>query len=82
MKNIKTISINQDGTPTTLRYNGSYRPIEHTSTDGKDYSIFLWETYYQAVDMIFPETEDLTDEQYAEAWEMALECFENTELIK
>ena len=43
MENIKTITIGTNGTPITNRYNGSFHPIEHTSTDGRDYSMTIWD---------------------------------------
>jgi|GEM_PF-6822985 len=86
MKNIKTITIGKDGTPITNRYNGSFHPIEHTSTDGRDYSMTIWNWYYESVQYLFEdvEDEDFTDAMSNEAWEITLEQFEDcgVELIK
>ena len=86
MENIKTISIDDNGTPITNRYNGSYHPIEHTSTDGRDYSMTIWDWYYGTVDFLFEdvEEEDFTNEMSQEAWAMTMEQFESfgVELVK
>jgi len=81
-QNIKSITIGKDGTPITNRYNGSYHPIEHTSTDGLDYSITIWEWYYASVDYLFGdvEEEDFTDAMSQEAWETTLEQLEDFEI--
>jgi len=77
MENIKTISIRNNGMPIIGRYNGSYHPIEHTSSDDRDYSITIWEWYYACVENLFEdvEEEDFTEEMQLEAWELTLEQF-------
>ena len=86
MENIKTISIYENGMPVIGRYNGSWRYIEHTSTDGLDYSMTIWEWYYASVQDLFEdvEEEDFTDEMSNEAWELTLEQLEDfgVELVK
>ena len=79
MENIKTITIGTNGTPITNRYNGSFHPIEHTSTDGRDYSMTIWDWYYEVVEFLFDdvEDEDFTNEMQQECWEMTMEQFES-----
>ena len=76
---ITSITINSNGTPITNRYNGSYHPIEHTSIDGRDYSMMIWEWYYASVEILFEdvEEEDFTEEMELEAWKLTLEQFED-----
>jgi len=86
MENIKTISIYENGMPVIGRYNGSWNYIEHTSTDGRDYSISIWDCYYASVENLFEdvEEEDFTEEMSTEAWELTLEQLEDfgVELVK
>ena len=76
---IKSINVNADNTPIIKHYNGSWHVIDHTSVDGHDYSIKIWEWYYAVVDDMFEDVaeEDFTNEMAQECWEMTLEQFED-----
>ena len=43
MENLKKIFIDEDGTPYTTHYNGSWHVIKTETTDGIDYSITIYE---------------------------------------
>lgn len=80
---ITSITINSDNTPTIKRYNGSWHVIDHTSSDGKDYSITIWEYFYESLEML-DESDEPSDELIQEAWDITLEMLEDNgiKLIK
>ena len=74
------IYTNEDGSPITKEYNGSWTVIDHESSDGNDYSMCIWNTYDQAVEEMMHEygVEDegqFTEEDYLKAWEWTLDAY-------
>lgn len=67
MENVTKIYLDKNSNPVISYYNGSWKVIKHESTDGKDYSIMIWETIY---DGIYDAEEnlgrELNDEEYVE----------------
>ena len=78
---ITKIYVEADMSPIIKHYNGSWHVIDHVSTDGNDYSIYIWETYYANLEALQEEYEieddELTDEDCAQAWEYTMEGFED-----
>ncbi len=68
-----------------IRYNGSWNVYQHESTDGRDYSLMLWECVdATAWDMLENDLEEgiITEKQYdeyqdtgvpAETWDLSVE---------
>ena len=75
---ITKIYTNEDGSP--IIYMDDSEVIDHESTDGRDYSIDIWETYNEVVeDMMYEygiEDEDpFTEEDIIKAWEWTLDAY-------
>ena len=77
--NITKIYVEADMSPVIKHYNGSWHVIDHASSDGQDYSISIWETYYSNLEDLQEEygieDDELTDEDCAKAWEYTMDCF-------
>jgi hypothetical protein len=58
MENIKKIYINEDGTPHTTHYNGSWNVILTDTTDDIDYSMMIWQSLDECYD------DSISDEEY------------------
>jgi hypothetical protein len=64
MSIIKTIYINQDKSWfETKPYNGSWHPIIMDTVDGLDYSIQVYDTWYEFLEMMEEENEVLTEQE-------------------
>ena len=74
METIKKLWINEDGTPFTTHYNGSWNVIKMETTDNLDYSIDIYDIITEGVYEAEQQLErELTNEEYNEEVSYILE---------
>ena len=74
MENIKTIYLNPEKTWFAIKkYNGSWNPIIMDATDSLDHSIFVYDSWYDFIEMMDEDKENrsdiLTDDEHKEYFE-------------
>jgi hypothetical protein len=63
MEKIKAIYVTNDKSWfLTKKYNGSWHPIVMDTTDDLDYSIFVYESWYEFIDIMEEGNENTSDE--------------------